>query len=231
MVAELPYEPNCLSIDEVRRNINKFVEDNAATEDRGRPLPGHGYRFYACTRLEITPGNIGFSAQVGGRFEPDTISFEVGSSLLPSDLGLVTYPLFHSVLLTIVRIWRPIWANAFALRKGAYAKSKGYGEAPLTPGIPPHPINPYHVPWQSYLSAPLAAGLDVPAEILSERTPDGGLLLVATEERFDPTNPEQMRRSRTIAGIMVDRAGGIPPQGPPPDPAAVAFIIRRLMGK
>jgi hypothetical protein len=61
--------------------------------------------------------------------------------------------------------------------------------------------------WLSYLSAPLAAGLEPPADILSERTPDGGLLMIAAEERLDPANPDHMRRSRIIAEIMIARAG------------------------
>ncbi len=41
----------------------------------------------------------------------------------------------------------------------------------------------------------------------AERTPDGGLLMIAAEERLDPANPDHMRRSRAIAEIMIARAG------------------------
>jgi hypothetical protein len=32
-------------------------------------------------------------------------------------------------------------------------------------------------------------------------------MMIATENRLDPTNPEEMQRSRQIAEIMIARAG------------------------
>jgi hypothetical protein len=103
-------------------------------------------------------------------------------------------------LLTTITLWPSTWANAYAYRQDYYKMSPA-------PGIPPHPSSRYHIPWLSYLPARLSADLDPPAEILSERTPDGGLLMIAAEERLDPTNPEHMRRSRMMAEIMIARAG------------------------
>jgi hypothetical protein len=37
------------------------------------------------------------------------------------------------------------------------------------------PYSTFHITWIAYLSAPLAKGLELPAEILTERTPDGGV--------------------------------------------------------
>ena len=61
----------------------------------------------------------------------------------------------------------------------------------------------FHIPWLGYLSAPLASGFELPPEILTERTPDGGLLMTATKERLGPTVPEHRRR--VIAETMVAR--------------------------
>jgi hypothetical protein len=36
----------------------------------------------------------------------------------------------------------------------------------------------------------------LPQEIITERTPDGGLLMIAVEERLDPANPEHLCFSR-----------------------------------
>jgi hypothetical protein len=82
-----------------------------------------------------------------------------------------------------------------------------YGEVPLIPGSPLFPASLFHISWLAYLSAPLAAGLKLPGEILTERTPDGGLLMIAAEERLDPTNPEHLRRSRILAETMIAHAG------------------------
>ena len=54
-----------------------------------------------------------------------------------------------------------------------------------------------------FLPASLAAGLELPPDILTERTPDGGLLMSATEDRLDPTMPEHWRRAQIIAETVV----------------------------
>jgi len=81
---------------------------------------------------------------------------------------------------------------------------------PLIPSEPTFPASVFHVPWFAYLSAPLAAGLDLPAEILTERTSDGGLLMIAAEERLDPANPEHLHRARILAETLIARTGYAP---------------------
>jgi hypothetical protein len=45
------------------------------------------------------------------------------------------------------------------------------------------------------ISSALAGGLELPHEIVTERISDGGLMMIADEERLDPTNPEHLRRA------------------------------------
>jgi Immunity protein 52 len=116
------------------------------------------------------------------------------------DPALVTYPLFKAALLAINAIWPGTYAYA-------YAYKTDYEKTPLFPGAEPFPFFGFHIPWLGYLSAPLAAGLAPPPEILTERTSDGGLLMSATEERLDPTAPEHWRHARIIAETMAARAG------------------------
>jgi len=78
---------------------------------------------------------------------------------------------------------------------------------PQVPGEPTFPDTIFHIPWIAYLSAPLAAGIELTPEILTERTPDGGLLMTATTERLDPTNPEHVRRARILAETMIACTG------------------------
>ena len=82
-----------------------------------------------------------------------------------------------------------------------------YDKTPLSLSAPLFPYSRFHIPWIAYLSAPLASGLQLPAEIATERTPDGGLLMTATKERLDQANPEHLRRARILAEIMIARAG------------------------
>jgi hypothetical protein len=63
------------------------------------------------------------------------------------------------------------------------------------------------MPWMSYLSAERAAKVRAPAGVITERTPEGGLLMIATETRLDPQDPEHIKRSRAIAEIMIEYVG------------------------
>jgi hypothetical protein len=70
-------------------------------------------------------------------------------------------------------------------------------------------VNPYR-PTPNALSYYLHnpnAKVSVPAGIVTERTPDGGLLMIAAETRLDPQNAEHMKGSRAIAEIMIEHAG------------------------
>lgn len=79
--------------------------------------------------------------------------------------------------------------------------------APQVPLDPSFPKSIFHIPWIVYLSAERAAGVALAREVLTERTHDGGLLVSATTERLDPTNPEHVRRARILAEIMIARTG------------------------
>lgn len=62
------------------------------------------------------------------------------------------------------------------------------------------------LPSFAYLSEPLAAGSVVrPSDLITERMPDGGLLMTATEERLDPSDPEHLGRARILAETVIAR--------------------------
>src|ERR1700731_1316178 len=68
--------------------------------------------------------------------------------------------------------------------------------------------NPFHIPWIAYLAPKLATGFVVPqGDMRIEHAQGGGLLLSATEDRFDPTNPDHLRRAHELAEIMIARTG------------------------
>jgi hypothetical protein len=77
-----------------------------------------------------------------------------------------------------------------------------YWKGPIVPGAPVIRHNPFFVTWIAYLSPAVAQ-----PGLLTESTPDGGLLMSATEERFDPANAEHLRRARIIAETMIARTG------------------------
>jgi Immunity protein 52 len=78
---------------------------------------------------------------------------------------------------------------------------------PMIPSEPTFPESVFHIPWIAYLSAPHAIGVNLSPEIMTERTPDGGLLMSATKERLDPDKPEHVRRARNLAETLIAQTG------------------------
>jgi hypothetical protein len=187
-------------IEPLRERIGAWIGAHPPpTVDLAEWVPGTGYWVYA---VSGEPGSVSsrraaFQVQAGSMFRNDN-RFEVGSCLNPPDLSMVTYPLYRAALLTMVSIWPAPWACA---------RCSIWGEDPPTPaGEPAFPYSGFQIPWIAYLNADRAAGVNVPRAVATERTPDGGLLMIATKGRLDPTNVEHMRPSRLIAQIMMERA-------------------------
>jgi hypothetical protein len=184
-----------------RARIAAIIENNVQRDDWRRPQPDQGYTAGALTDATDGSRMMHLTINVGGQKKGGDTWLHPGDHYdSPPDLSIVTYPMFKAALLAINAIWPPLfaWANAF---------KSDYWETPLFPGAPLFPSSLFHFTWLGYLSAELADNVKLPPEIKTERTPDGGLLMTATEERIDPTNPEHWRRARILAETMVSRTG------------------------
>jgi hypothetical protein len=199
-----PYVGGHLTISQARPNIAAWVNENVATME-GVPEPEEGYKLIALNMAEPVSKMMSLISRIGYRLG-DSISFRVGDPVGPSDLETVTYALFRAAMLGIIAYLPPVWANA-----KVYVP--GYTGVSLAPGVPSYSAPNYGRSWLSYLCAPLTEGLVPPVGVPCERTPDGGLLMVAAEERLDPTDPDHMRRSQAIAEVMIARAGNPPRPG------------------
>ena len=188
-----------LTLDEARPRIAGLIEKNVVLDDFRKPSPEYGYHASARVGRFKDPRSASMYVDAGGKFDGGT-QLQFGEWDVPPDLGLVRYPLYKAALLAINAIWQAPFAWAYAFRVDYYEK-------PLTAGAPSFPYSRFHIPWIAYLSAHLSDGVQLPSEITTERTPDGGLLMTATEERLDPTNPEHWRRARILAETMVSRTG------------------------
>jgi hypothetical protein len=182
----------------VRSEFPAIVARNVVRDDEG-PSPEEGYHASATVGKFEDPKSATFRVRAGGKLE-NYGHLEFGSWRVMPDAAIVTYPRYRAALLAINAQWQPTWACAYAFRLD-------YHESPLSPGAPLFPDTRYHIAWVAYLSAQMASGLRLPANIITERTPDGGLLITTTEERLDPTNPEHLRRARIVVETMVARAG------------------------
>jgi hypothetical protein len=192
---------NQYSLASVRANMAAWVGDHVAHDDYGKDAR-LGYSVFGVSGREPDPEPVArqalFGLQAGSAFK-NYYMFEIGAIRHPPDPQLSTFPLYKAVLLSLIAIWPAPWANA---------RCTIWGERPPTlPGELPFPYSGYQMPWISYLCAERAAKVVVPSEVTSERTADGGLLMIAAQTRFDPANIEHMRRSRQIAEIMIEHGG------------------------
>jgi hypothetical protein len=182
-----------------RPRIAAMIENNVKRDDFRRPQPERGYTAGAFISNVMKSRGISLRIHSGGNVRGNTW-LETGDWDVLPDPAIVTYPVYKAALLAINAIWPGHWACAQAYRLG-------YDKVPLIPGVPLFPYSRFHMPWLAYLSAPLAAGIELPPEIMTERTPDGGLLTIATEERLEPTNPDHLRRAQILAETMIARTG------------------------
>jgi hypothetical protein len=200
-------QPRLIPLAAARKRIAEIVESGIAYNDFDEPTPEYGYSVVA-TAGARGPRHVAFSALTGNQ----TFWLSLGERKIASDLSIVTYPLFKAALLAMSAGWNAQWAYASAYRNE-------FVEVPmdLAPGVPAFridtalqvPIDPtfpksvFHVPWIIYLSAERAVGVELAREILTERTPDGGLLMSAITDRLNPMNPEHVRRARILAETLI----------------------------
>jgi hypothetical protein len=184
---------------EAQARIAAITEGNVTRDDFGEPDPVYGYHATATTDGFGNARRATLRVDAGGTRYCGT-RLEFGEWKVPPDPAILTFPLFKAALLAVNTIWLAPWACAYAFRVD-------YFETPLSPGAPLFPYSLFHIPWIAYLSAPLIVRLSLPADIFTERAADGGLLLSATQEQLDPTNPEHLRRARILAEILMKRTG------------------------
>jgi hypothetical protein len=183
-----------------RPRITDMVENNVSRDDFDEPDPDYGYSAVAFSDTVVESRRVHLRVRTGGEPERST-SLETGEWNVPPDPAIVTYPIFKKALLAINAIWPPIWACA-------YAFNVDYFEVPLAPGAALFPYSRFHIPWMGYLSPSFTTRFVLPPpEIVTERTPDGGLLMIATADRLDPANPEHLRRARIIVERMIASTG------------------------
>jgi hypothetical protein len=197
-------------LSDVRPRMAQFVGDNVQRNDFDEPAPAEGYSVLAWSAAAPTDRKTPRTARLwitpGGEADSEII-FGFGDRGLEPDPELTRFPVYRKILEVIASTWPCPWACV-------YAFSSGYQQRRPDPSTPNILYSKFHIPWIAYLSAPLAAGLSLPPELMAERTPGGGVILTATTEQLDPENPDHFRRARALSQILIERAGGaeLPPR-------------------
>jgi hypothetical protein len=184
-----------------RANFTKYVKDNARFNDWDQRDPDYGYFVFAITGYQSVENNsksVYFGLSINSLSSND-FQFQMGNEHAPPKPPLLRFDLYKFALLKGLSIW-PAPSGVAYYRLMTAGQAEGCID-------PTFPYSGYHIPWMAYLDAELSKKASVPAEIATERTPDGGLLMIATEEVLDPMNVEHMRRARIIAEIMIKTCG------------------------
>jgi len=205
-------------MDEFRRQMTQITEWRLRKDDWRKPVPGWGYNIYSTTAQdgdEPVPGpDDFFTESVLGSEWKNYLRVTLGWIWRAGDLSIIGHAEMKALVWTVASNWNPPWANAGIHDAGAPPSEANNFRSPDHLANDPFfaPPNgpqrrPYGRPWVSYLSAERSAGLVIPSALVSERTPDGGMLISATTDQFDPENAEQLERSLLLSEIMLERGG------------------------
>jgi len=149
-----------------------------------------GYNLGAAVSDITSSRFMEFSANAGGHDEhgPGFRCARLWTNrFTEADPELVTVPLFKAALFALVEAWEPEFAIAKSFSLDRYSGKKS---APFAPA------------WMTYLSAPLARQIVLPADVRIERDDAGGILMIATEEKFDVENSAHMAAAERICAAV-----------------------------
>jgi len=152
-----------------------------------KPLLSLGYYFSLHTRWR-QPSELQLQGKLGigvPGFAYDNDVSLATSYLKPPDEALLKYRIFKPALILLATLWRANWACAYPVALSDLLPSdKERRTCSLFGG------------WITYLSAAWAAKITPPKSAIVERAPDGGLLMIATD------NPRHVAVAREIDAAL-----------------------------
>ncbi|HZU91313.1 MAG TPA: Imm52 family immunity protein [Stellaceae bacterium] len=190
--------------------LTRLIADCISRDNDDEPDPAHGFWFGAGTR----PGSkTSLTIQIcAGDYTPSVTKLINSAELLTKPLNednaaLITLPVFKPALLAIAAAWDATWCAAYPWDILPFWAEPGPGQ--------PH----FRMAWITYLSPRFAPMVTPPRSAIVERTPQSGLVMIATEDRFDVTNPAHLAVAREIEAALAP-VNALPwPPGAEPAPA------------
>ena len=146
------------------------------------------------TLAEAARFSINLMGHAGSSLPPigydNSISLEtVPLNIHPTDASIVTYDLFRSAMLAIIEAWEVTWCAAYPTNIMDFWPPVGSGHH-------------FRLAWMTYVSPRFAPLIRPPRGIEAQTVAGGGLLMVATRERFDVANTDHMAAARAINTAM-----------------------------
>lgn len=173
--------------------LARIIANGVSREDDGSPDPTGGFFFHLVNEKVPTPRRVTVGVHAGSgstvRMYTNTVRLLTAPLSTEND-SLITASVMKKIMLTVASIWDVTWCSAAPWLLGP----KRPQDRPDRPW--------FSQAWIALLSARFASVVTPPASILSERTPNGDLLMIATEERFDLDNPKHLAAALEIEDAL-----------------------------
>lgn len=174
-------------------DLARIIAAGVVRADNGDPTPVFGYTTWANNEIVATPRWVGLTFRVGSdariRAFVNTIDM-LTAPLSTANESLITVPVLRQVVLALASIWDITWCSVAPWLITDHRPIKR----------PKHPW--FAQAWIAFLSARFAPLVMPPRSIISERSPNGDLLMIATQDRFDLENPEHMAAALEIEDAL-----------------------------
>jgi hypothetical protein len=176
-----------------RDDVVKLIATGVSCADDGDPTPINGYGFGAANGLKRTVNSLDIRINAGSAA---IANFFINSAIITTAPFQTEYAPFinarimKAALLVLVAEWKPTWCGV---------RSSDLFDIETTP-VPPRPH--FGLAWMTYLSKRFAPMVTPPSSALVERPSDGGLLMIATLERFSAANPQHLAVARDIEAAL-----------------------------
>jgi len=200
---------NCVPMNEMDyRHLATLIAEHVSRDDDGTPEPEYGFYGSALNNDDQrSPRAAALSVHAGNIHPAPSPAFWNTAQLrtdelIPEDTTVFTPDLFRRALLALVSGWEPTLCSLLSrelLRVDAPPPPIFY---PGTLILPPPRKPKIGLAWMTYLEPPLASLVTPPRSAIVERTDEGGLLMIATMDRFSIANPKHMAVAREIEATL-----------------------------
>ena len=169
-----------------RPDLTSVISDDAVRSEDDDLIEGAGHGILCSSQEPKQPYSLIGTA--GSKYPPPT-----GNSLMfrtngndAADPIIVTYRLMKAVMLATIDCWEPDFCIARSNQLDPDYKNEGR----------------YTKAWMTYVPPAHVGDVDPVGVPFLERTPDGGLLLSATQEIFRPENPAHLEGATRISQAL-----------------------------
>jgi hypothetical protein len=174
--------------------LTRLIAECVARADDGDPTPINGYSFGAATRTGTSTSLL--TEVHGGCYAPNVPYLANTADLRTKPLNeenaaLITLPIFKPALLAIAAAWEATWCAAYP-----------WDIIPLWPDRIATGQPRFNMAWITYLSPRFAPIVMPPRAAIVEHTPQGGIVMTATKDRLDVTNPAHLAVAREIDAAL-----------------------------